>query len=1015
MDLTGDTTTRSKISIPPVNRPRIPLKSVIVRPPVPIIKTPVIVTARPPVPIIKPPAIVTARPPIKPPITPKTKITLPPKPPITPKSKITLPIKPPVTPKPKITLPPKPPITSKPKITLPIKPPIIPKPKITLPIKPPITSKPKITLPPKPPITSKPKITLPPKPPSVVNKPITPKPPSVVVKVSSPKIAVKPPITTTVVPKKIVGNAHIIPYPHDGQDLQIVNKPVITIGQEVSYKLTKYKKTEIIHGTVTKLNKKTVGVSTANGVKLVPYDKIIQPKNRALDENITERFIDPMFPDEIKPTFTYPVIGKYSNKFVKYYRTKIYESLQKKYYRANDRDAELPDDLLVDMWSLYDKYFFKGHLTEILRSTDTQLQIGFSDKPSSTVSYCTLDGCVYKILINANIINSLFRSYDIQHYNVGFLTCNNKIVCCMLEVEHALIRYIISANPEYDASNPLYDMNGIWFAQLLMAYFNNVYIPDNVLSSGYKSTDFAIGQIVKYQYSLVDTAYGKITELTSVYVVVNNTTLTVNVIYPISTEERLEYERYADANGFYVKSAETNIVEKPYVSTEDRAILYNIPEIGYPVRTRYSTEFITHHRKLIYDEIKAKYGHQEFVTEEMIEDMFYLYDRYFFNYFLTDTFKDLGWNFIIVLETSPNREFANLMYTHNSILLYVNKRFYNRLDSKIRAISNAKPITCNEILECLQITVEHETCHILQYISENGIISEDSIFGDHGQYFMRLVYAYFGQTESVGNQVHDNRIIIIYNIGDYVYHPMTIGGIRYTLVSKIVDIVDDLCYLDSGFTIKAELLNPANPKVAEKLRNDRYYLYDSRLKNIEISYEPLPRFTYPMTMGYSQKFINYYLDKIVTIVLNKHGVNNNHIENIQITDKLLEDLYILIDLYFFKGYIFLNRGPNFKFNIVRDSESNIIASCTRVKCDYTVTISTTVLEALANDINQHPEKLHQVDGVSCSNLVSCTMILLIDSVLDLLIYTIETTEVIPTIANYKDDFKQQLRQAFFRL
>ena len=92
-----------------------------------------------------------------------------------------------------------------------------------------------------------------------------------------------------------------------------------------------------------------------------------------------------------------------------------------------------------------------------------------------------------------------------------------------------------------------------------------------------------------------------------------------------------------------------------------------------------------------------------------------------------------------------------------------------------------------------------------------------------------------------------------------------------------------------------------------------------------------------MTMGYSQKFINYYLDKIVTIVLNKHGVNNNHIENIQITDKLLEDLYKLIDLYFFKGYIFLSRGPNFKFNIVRDSESNIIASCTRVKCDYTVT------------------------------------------------------------------------------
>ncbi len=883
---------------------------------------------------------------------------------------------------------------------------------VSRPIRPPITKPvPTITRP-VPPITKPvPTIT---RPVPTIIKPV----PTITKPVSKPVPTITKPIVRTIAainkPTTKESNPNIIPYPHQ-EPVSIANgsRNNISIGANVSYE---GKKGEYIHGIVTKLNKKTVGVNTNGTVKLIPYEKIRINLIPLFDDEDDKPLIDPNFPDEIRPTFTYPVIGKYSSKFIEFYRVKIQQSLTKKYYRVNQRDVHLPDEMLVDMWNMYDRFFFRGHLAKILVSTETQLQIGFTSQPTATASYCTSQGCIYKILINSNIINSLFRNINnANQTNVGSLLCNNKIGCCMLEVEQALLRYIIYANPYYDPNNPLYDMNGIWFSQLLFAYFNSVYTPENVLGSKYQYQDFVIGQIVKYQYSLVDTAYGKISDLTSTGAIINGNNFRYNVIYPVTEAEKVDYELHVGEDGIYIKSEESNISEKPFVDTKEKSLSYDIPQIAYPVRTKYTDEFITYHRKIIHDDILAKYGQDAAVSLELVTDMFSLYDRYFFQNFITETLKDLGLDFIIQLRDGPTKSYGSIKCTYDSITLTIEESFYNKLDAKIKPLYTILPLNCNTIFNCLQETIEHESIHILQYMSRVGVQNEGPIFDAHGEYFQRLVYAFFRHTETVSNATHDNDIKINFKIGDYALLGLK-NIVSFHSIVKIVDIIGDDYHLSNGFVEKSDLLYAVTPKIVANAKEHLYYLHDSRINNINISFEPLPQFTYPMTMGYSQKFIDFNLNSIYTYILQKYQITNNKNQVLDISNGLIEDLYRMIDLYFFKGFVFNNiEHMPIIFNIVRSAESNVIASCNKNHCQYNVTISTRVLETLAREINQHPDQLHYFGNIACTNLVHCTMLLLIDSILDLLIAMIQTLNIMPDISENIDDFKTQLRYAFFRL
>ena len=176
------------------------------------------------------------------------------------------------------------------------------------------------------------------------------------------------------------------------------------------------------------------------------------------------------------------------------------------------------------MWKLYDKYFFDDHLSVIGNMTNTEIYLGFTPFENKTASYCIKQGCVYKILFSEKIFANL-KGTNL----IGSNLCDDKIHCCMLEMELAIIRYIIYSNPDYDSDNPIYDMNGAWFKRLIFAFFGITH-QDYTLSHN-SQQKFHIGQIVKYQYSDVDMIFGDITAINDMLITVNGIEINKNLVH----------------------------------------------------------------------------------------------------------------------------------------------------------------------------------------------------------------------------------------------------------------------------------------------------------------------------------------------------------------------------------------------------------------------------------------------------------------------------------------------------
>ena len=859
------------------------------------------------------------------------------------------------------------------------------------------------------------------------NIPVAPivKPPVTIVK--TPAVKPKTPPVTIVKPPVIKPNIPAVPITKEIISTKaqtsivkdnLIGKP-FKVGDYVSYI---YKK-QAVRGVITKINAKTAGVKTNGITKNIEYSKLTisnAPKaentilvyDRIRYDNIIDRniFIDPVFPDVVRPTLTYPVVGNYDYLYIGYYRDVINKAIHLKYYRINQPNAILDDAMLVDMWELYDKYFFQGHLAEILRSTNTQLQIGFSDKPSNTYSYCALDGCVYKILFNASSINSL----STQRLLVGSTLCDNKIHCCMNEIQQAIIRFIIFANPNYDSTNPMYDMDGIWFRELLLKFFCVVYQPEkNAIL--YNKDHFSIDQVVKYRYSLVDTAYGKITKLDNDGAYIEDTYHNYGDIYPVSDRERDAYEHH---RGLYIVSHEKEIKQKPHISIDAKTSTYNIPRISFPVKERYSEEFVIQHRNIIHQELVSKYGLIGDVTEELLEDMYRAYDKYFFNNFISDTFKDNEMDFIITLDFSMGL-YAVVIRSYSYIAMHFSKKFFNRLDSKITpGFGNvARETQCYDIMMCMQLIMEHELCHVLAYIGPHNLNynvgeSDDTDMGVHGLYFLQLYYAFFAQKMNESIIWHDTVMSSQYNIGDYLFTGIITKYRRKSWKLQRITYIDgDTITLESGRTGKSTNFIPANPKILREMRESIYYDHDS-LINIKGLYEPLPRFEFPMTMSYTPEYIRHNAQNVSDSIVAKYA-NNNPSLLPKIDTALLKDLYLAIDLYFFKGYIFANSHVDINFEVTTATENEVLASCSRQGCNYNVNISNRVLQEMSKAINSDPNKLHTYNSMACSNLLDCIIIVLFDSAIELLSYMIQTSQHIIHDPRDLFEFKRQLRLSFF--
>lgn len=688
-------------------------------------------------------------------------------------------------------------------------------------------------------------------------------------------------------------------------------------------------------------------------------------------------YTNPIFPDEIRPTFSYPVIGQYSSNFIDFYRQRIYKSLHYKYYQYNKPGYKLPATILNDMWNLYNKYFFNGHLSKIIDIMDFKLVLSFTSEPS------------LKITKEGNTFNIMF-SEDIT-------ICDDKIICCSSEMEYAILQFIIEANPHYEENSHI---NSMWIVQLGIAFFG---ITDIEILSLPELHDFTIGQLVKFPYSETDIAYGIIEAIDddNINVVINGTNITYYRVLPVTKSEELRYyQNHRDSGQLYIVSFDAD--QRITVDNTSSSVLYNIPNISFPVQNRYPSKFIETNRRKIYNIIKRKYG-DNLINQEILHDLYILYDKLFFKRYISDSLAEI--NVDITLEYGETA--LHILAVTELYGKHINIIFNKSLTTDSKSYNTVGNIPCREGLHCLQMIVEHELIHVLIHGLQGISNSSDVTYGVHGKLFKQLLFAYFGQTSHFGH--FDDIVKHQIEVNDYI----TLNNDNVTNIYKVLQITDDLFHLDNGIVVNSKFCSLASPVMLKRYRELIYYQHDARINLDIVHAEALPKFEYPMTMRYSREYIDYYTNLIYSHIIDKYKLDRK-IYWFDIKDEIVLSILKLYDIYFFKGYIFENeRNLLFTLNIQFSKINAVLATCEIKQCHYTLTISIPQLYHMATEINKDPTVQHNFDGLQCNNLIKCLMLVLTDILLDLIIHINMFYDIDRQISRNLEDYKRQLQLAFF--
>ncbi len=172
-------------------------------------------------------------------------------------------------------------------------------------------------------------------------------------------------------------------------------------------------------------------------------------------------------------------------------------------------------------------------------------------------------------------------------------------------------------------------------------------------------------------------------------------------------------------------------------------------------------------RKFVKEEWQEKYGKDESltITEDSLNNLFYMYDTYFFFGSITQELSSK--NSDLILKTTkgkPGQQLAGwckrqrkndrIIYTINIPMnLYMNLKICKTNPRKNSGIS------CNNIFKYLQITFEHELIHLIVFLSIEEKVKP------HGKEFKLFVTNYFGHSK-YDHELSDNQIDL--KVGDNV-------------------------------------------------------------------------------------------------------------------------------------------------------------------------------------------------------------------------------------------------------
>jgi hypothetical protein len=193
-----------------------------------------------------------------------------------------------------------------------------------------------------------------------------------------------------------------------------------------------------------------------------------------------------------------------------------------------------------------------------------------------------------------------------------------------------------------------------------------------------------------------------------------------------------------------IPSVECNINETLDVKTETS------PNLSYPVKSKYTSNYITFLRNKIHNTITTDYlfGNPNFTkAPNVLNKLFDLYDLLFFK----NTLKELINKHKVKLDVTYNSRLSVTggfcKHTGSCYTIEIADSVILGTFQKGEKLHMAGGLNCYNRLECLMAIFEHELIHFIIGIT-HGHVKGDPIYKSHGKYFKSLLFAYFGQTET---------------------------------------------------------------------------------------------------------------------------------------------------------------------------------------------------------------------------------------------------------------------------
>lgn len=138
-------------------------------------------------------------------------------------------------------------------------------------------------------------------------------------------------------------------------------------------------------------------------------------------------------------------------------------------------------------------------------------------------------------------------------------------------------------------------------------------------------------------------------------------------------------------------------------------------------------------RRLILEELRSKYGpcdNPKDVTPHVMQDMLYLIDYYFYHHSIQQNLTKYI-NFIPNMNGVPDNDIYNYVgYINNDNEINLHLDVYYVADAlkRKRGKSESGGLLCYRLLDCLIITMEHESLHLLEFLGLGEYHGHDKKF-----------------------------------------------------------------------------------------------------------------------------------------------------------------------------------------------------------------------------------------------------------------------------------------------